>query len=50
MDSANFAAHITGMDKDGGVIIHGKNADRAIKLNRVGFGQATDLITRLTSS
>lgn len=50
LDGANFAAYINRMDKDGGVVLHGKGVDRQMKLNRVGFGQATDLITRLTSS
>ena len=49
-DSANFASHLAGLDKDNAVLFRGKGASREIKLTRSGIESFSDALQALVAS
>lgn len=49
-DSANFASHLAGLDKDNAVLFRGKGPSREIKLTRSGIESFADALRALVAS
>jgi hypothetical protein len=47
LDSKNFASTIAKMSGEDGVMVHGKGPSRDLKVNRIGYHTAAELVDRL---